>query len=189
MLEKFRFLPAHEIVSQPAGRAGGIRRGDRARYRREKSRRDLSRGRDHAETWINIDHHITNDHYGDLPYIDAAAPATGQVLYEFFRGQGLPLTCDMADNLFVAISHRYRLFPVSEHHRAHLRDCRRADQAGVNVGELSQKMYESYPRRRLELLRALLNVLRFGSGDRVASFAFRSPRRAPSVCSRRTTKA
>jgi len=43
--------------------------------------------------------------------------------------------------------------------------------AGVNVGELSQKMYESYPRRRLELLRALLNVLRFSSNDRVASFA------------------
>ena len=32
-------------------------------------------------------------------------------------------------------------------------------------------MYESYPRRRLELLRALLNVLRFTSNDRVASFA------------------
>jgi phosphoesterase RecJ-like protein len=39
------------------------------------------------------------------------------------------------------------------------------------VGALSQKMYESYPRRRLELLRSLLNVLRFTSKDRVASFA------------------
>jgi phosphoesterase RecJ-like protein len=43
--------------------------------------------------------------------------------------------------------------------------------AGVNVGELSQKMYESFPRRRIELLRGLLNVLRFSSRDRVASFA------------------
>jgi phosphoesterase RecJ-like protein len=32
-------------------------------------------------------------------------------------------------------------------------------------------MYESYPRRRLELLRALLNVLRLSTNDRVASFA------------------
>ena len=40
----------------------------------------------------------------------------------------------------------------------------------MNVGALSQKMYESYPRRRLELLRALLNVLKLTSHDRVASF-------------------
>ena len=26
----------------------------------------------HADVWINIDHHISNDHYGDLAYIDAA---------------------------------------------------------------------------------------------------------------------
>src|SRR5438046_10436632 len=42
---------------------------------------------------------------------------------------------------------------------------------GVNVGTLAQKMYESHPRRRIELLKAMLNVLRFTSGDRVASFA------------------
>ena len=40
----------------------------------------------------------------------------------------------------------------------------------MNVGALSQKMYDSYPRRRLELLRALLNVLKLTSHDRVASF-------------------
>ncbi len=43
--------------------------------------------------------------------------------------------------------------------------------AGVQVGELSQQMYESYPRRRLELLREVLGTLRFSSGERVASFA------------------
>jgi hypothetical protein len=41
---------------------------------------------------------------------------------------------------------------------------------GVNVPELSRKMYDSYPRRRLELLKALLNSARFDCDDRVASF-------------------
>ena len=41
--------------------------------------------------------------------------------------------------------------------------------AGVNVPELAKKMYESYPRRRLELLRALLNTLHFSSNDHAAS--------------------
>ena len=50
--------------------------------------------------------------------------------------------------------------------------------AGVNVSELAKKMYESYPRRRLELLRALLNTLRFSSSDRAASVGLRRGIRA-----------
>jgi bifunctional oligoribonuclease and PAP phosphatase NrnA len=42
---------------------------------------------------------------------------------------------------------------------------------GANVGTLSQKLYESYPRRRIELLKHLLNALQFTSENRVASFA------------------
>jgi len=42
--------------------------------------------------------------------------------------------------------------------------------AGVNVGKLSQLMYESYPRRRIDLLRAVLNVLKITCDNRVASF-------------------
>ena len=56
------------------------------------------------DVWINIDHHVTNDRYGDLDFIDAIAPATGQILFELFASQNLPLTYAMADNLFVAIS-------------------------------------------------------------------------------------
>ena len=33
--------------------------------------------------WINIDHHRSNEGYGDLHYIDAGSPATGQILYDF----------------------------------------------------------------------------------------------------------
>jgi len=42
---------------------------------------------------------------------------------------------------------------------------------GLNVGEISRKTYENYPRRRLELLRELLRTMRFDADGRVASFA------------------
>ena len=43
--------------------------------------------------------------------------------------------------------------------------------AGVDVGDLSQRLYESHPLRRLELLRALLNTMKLTAERRVASFA------------------
>jgi phosphoesterase RecJ-like protein len=124
-----------------------------------------------ADVWINIDHHVTNNHYGDLAYIDPTAPATGQILYEFLRAAELPITYPMADNLFVAISTDTGSFQYPNTTARTYEIAADLIRIGVNVGELSQKMYESYPRRRLELLRALLNVLRFTADNRVASFA------------------
>jgi phosphoesterase RecJ-like protein len=42
---------------------------------------------------------------------------------------------------------------------------------GVDVGRVSQQLYENYPRRRVELLRELLRTMRFEAGGRVASFS------------------
>jgi phosphoesterase RecJ-like protein len=43
--------------------------------------------------------------------------------------------------------------------------------AGVDVGSISQKLYENYPRRRVELLRELLGTMRFAADGKVASFS------------------
>jgi phosphoesterase RecJ-like protein len=42
---------------------------------------------------------------------------------------------------------------------------------GVEVGRVSQELYENYPRRRVELLRELLGTMRFAASGKVASFS------------------
>lgn len=121
--------------------------------------------------WANIDHHVSNEFYGDLTYIDPEAPATGQIVFELIAAAGLPLTPAARDCLFVAIStdtggFRYpattaRTFEIG----AELL------RAGADAGKLSSLTYERYPFRRIELLRELLGVLRISSGGRVASWA------------------
>ena len=123
-----------------------------------------------VKLWINIDHHVSNNHYGDLAYIDPTAPATGQILYELIHDQGLPFTPEIADNLFVAISTDTGSFQYPNTTARTFEIGAELVKAGVNVGKLSQLMYESYPRRRVDLLRALLNVLKITCNDRVASF-------------------
>ncbi len=171
MPEKFRYLPGSELVTPPPAEPQSFDVAivlDNAVENRAGTARTAIA---HADVWINIDHHHTNERYGDLAYLDATAPAAGQVLYELFRECDLPLTYEMADNLFVAISTDTGSFQYPNTTARTYEIAADLIRAGVKVGELSQKMYESYPRRRLELLRALLNVLRFTSRDRVASFA------------------
>jgi phosphoesterase RecJ-like protein len=169
VLEKFRYLPGSELVTQPPSEPQEFDVAiclDTSVQNRVGSCLPAVK---HADTWINIDHHVTNPRYGDLVHIDSGAPATGQILYELFRQCDLPLTYPMADNLYVAISTDTGSFQYSGTTARTYEIGAELIRAGVDVADLSRKMYESYPRRRLELLRAVLNTLKFTSGDRVAS--------------------
>lgn len=169
--DKFRYLPHADLVQRPPAEPQSfdvaVVLDNAVKVRAGTSVEAVA----HAGIWINIDHHITNERFGDLVYVDPTAPATGQILYELFHQCELPLTYAMADNLFAAISTDTGSFQYPNTTARTYEIAAALIKSGVNVGELSQKMYESYPRRRLELLRELLNVLHFSSQDRVASFA------------------
>lgn len=124
--------------------------------------------------WINIDHHISNDRLGDVVHIDTEAPAAGQILSELFTNTGLPVTKEMANALYVAISTDTGSFQYPNTTARTYEIAADLVRVGVDIGSINQALYENSPRRRLELLRALLNVLRFTSADRVASFALSS---------------
>jgi phosphoesterase RecJ-like protein len=171
MLGKYSFLPCGELVQTPPPERHdfdvAIALDTAAQNRLGTAGQSVGK----AKVWINIDHHVSNDHYGDLAYIDTTAPATGQILYELIRDQNLPLTYEMADNLFVAISTDTGSFQYPNTSARSFEIGAELIRAGADVGKLSQQLYESYPRRRIELLRALLNVLKLSCDGSVASFA------------------
>jgi phosphoesterase RecJ-like protein len=121
--------------------------------------------------WVNIDHHVSNDRLGDMVHVDTSAPATGQILFELFERAGFPLTAAIANALYAAISTDTGSFQYPSTTARTYAIASSLVEAGVKVGEINQNLYETCPRRRLELLRELLNVLEFSSKDRVASFA------------------
>ena len=170
-LEKFSYLPGHELVQTPPAEAQSfevaIMLDTAVKDRVGKCLPAVK----HADVWVNIDHHVSNPRYGDLNYIDDLSPATGQILFELFRQGDLPLTYEMADCLFVAISTDTGSFQYPSTTARTYEIGAELVRMGAKVGELSQKLYESYPRRRLELLKSLLNALRFASDNRVACFA------------------
>jgi len=170
-LEKFEWLPHSALVKQPPSEP---QKFDVALVLDTAVKDRVGKCLDaigHADVWVNIDHHVSNPRFGDLNYIDSTSPATGQILFELFRQCGLPLTYEMADNLYVAISTDTGSFQYPSTTARTYEIGAELVKLGVNVGNLSQRLYESYPRRRIELLKSLLNALQFSSGDRVASFA------------------
>jgi phosphoesterase RecJ-like protein len=172
LLEKFSFLPGGELVSFPPNEPEDfdvVLALDTATRQRLGDNCLAAVGR--VKLWINIDHHPSNPRYGDLVHIDPIAPATGQILFELLQSQDLPLDEPIAENLFAAISTDTGSFQYPNTTARTFEIAADVLRCGIKVGELSQKLYESYPRRRIELLRVLLDRMRFDADGKVASFS------------------
>ena len=170
-IERFHFLPGADLLRQPPTEPEEfdvvIMLDTAVKERGGRCVRAVK----NAGLWINMDHHVSNPRYGDLNFIDSTSPATGQILFELFRAGEMPVTYEMADNLFVAISTDTGSFQYPNTTARTYEIGAELVRMGVKVGALSQRLYESHPRRRIELLKAMLNVMRFTSESRVASFA------------------
>jgi phosphoesterase RecJ-like protein len=171
MLEKYSFLPCSDLVSKPPAEAEDVDLAIALDTAIQNRLGNAFAAVKSAKTWINIDHHPSNPRYGDLVYIDDNSPATGQIIYELIKDQDLPFDRDIAENLYVAISTDTGSFQYPNTTARTYEIAAELVHAGVNVGRVNQLTYETYPRRRIELLRELLRTLRFECEDRVASFS------------------
>lgn len=171
LLEKYSFLPGAEILTKPPNEPEEFDVAialDTATQSRLGTPAAAVRG---AKIWINIDHHPSNPRYGDLVYIDPTAPATGQILFELMKAEQLPMDRIIAENIFAAISTDTGSFQYPNTTAHTFEIAAELIRGGVEVGRLSQLLYENFPRRRIELLRSLLGTMRFDSGGKIASFS------------------
>lgn len=171
MLEKYSFLPRAELLTKPPSVPEDVDVAialDTAIQNRLGTALAAVRS---AKIWINIDHHLSNPGYGNVVYVDPAAPATAEIVFRLLRSQGLPFNRDIAENLYAAISTDTGSFQYPKTTAHTLEIAAELIRAGLDVGRLNRQLYENYPRRRLELLRELLRTMRFEYGGRVASFS------------------
>jgi len=171
MLQKFRYLPGHEVVTVP----DAVPRAFDAVVALDTSVKNrlgtVLEAISSTKVVINMDHHVSNGGYGDLNYIDPTAPATGQILFEFFQDRRVTITPEIASNLYAAISTDTGSFQYAGTDGRTFAAASALVEAGVDVAGLSREMYESQPRRRLELLRHALNEARFSCDGHLASFS------------------
>lgn len=52
---------------------------------------------------INIDHHKSNDNYGNINYIDTKSAAVGEIVYKLIENLDIPVDSDMASNIYTSI--------------------------------------------------------------------------------------
>ena len=117
---------------------------------------------------INIDHHTTNDCFGDINVI-ADACAAGEMVYDLLKEIPVTINRDIATNIYTSILTDTGSFRYSSTTPKAFRIAGEMVGLGVEPWDISQRVYESNPLNKLKLLASVLNTLEVTSDGKVAS--------------------
>jgi phosphoesterase RecJ-like protein len=117
---------------------------------------------------INIDHHPGNSGYGDVHWFDGTAAALGEMIFDIIAELGVPLTADMATQLFVAVVTDTGSFKYPGVSPRTFSTCARLVAAGADPVSVARKLYDNHSIGRLRLQGALLGTLEVVQDGRLA---------------------
>ncbi len=108
---------------------------------------------------INIDHHLGNEHYGQVNWIDTAAPSLGEMIYRISRGLMVELDQDTATALYLTIITDTGGFRFSNATPAAFEAAGALVTEGARPAQVAQWLYESQPESAIRLLTEMLPTL------------------------------
>ncbi len=166
--EVLRFLPGSELVShslegvEPFDATFAV---DCGQY--ERLGKGFAQFRGQGKL-INIDHHKTNDHFGDINIIVPEASAAGEIVFDLLKEAGLKITPEVATNLYVAIHTDTGSFRYSSSTPDAFRKAGELVRLGADPWKIASKVYENYPLKRFRLLSDALSTLEVKDEGKIA---------------------
>jgi phosphoesterase RecJ-like protein len=118
---------------------------------------------------INIDHHVSNTGFCDVSLVDPKASSTGEILYRLFRKMNVDLTSDIAINLYTAILTDTGAFCYSNTGKDTFVIAGELVEKGASPQWIAEKVYETNPAARIELLVKVLGTLEFDWNGKIGS--------------------
>lgn len=119
---------------------------------------------------INIDHHESNTRYADLNWVSAREPSTGELIFRLLKIAKWPITREIADCLFTAVSTDTGSFQYPTTRPGTYHVAGELVSRGANLARICDEVYQSYPLSRARLLRHVYNKFRLTHQNQIAYF-------------------
>lgn len=118
---------------------------------------------------INIDHHLGNEHYGSINWVDTAAPAVGEMVFRIARAMNLTIRRDVANALYLTLVTDTGGFRFSNTTAAAFDAAAELVREGASPETISKWLYESQPESVLRLVGEMLQTLEVHAEGLVAT--------------------
>jgi phosphoesterase RecJ-like protein len=119
---------------------------------------------------INIDHHQSNTRFGNLNWVSAREPSTGELIFRLLRVAKWPITKPIADCLFAAVSTDTGSFQYPSTRPGTFRVAAELVGRGADLAKICDEVYQSYPVSRAKLLKHVYSHFHLTAQNRIAYF-------------------
>ncbi|MFP3940704.1 MAG: DHH family phosphoesterase [Thermoanaerobaculia bacterium] len=118
---------------------------------------------------LNIDHHLGNQHYGQVNWVDTAAPSVGEMVYRLAKGLNATLDAETANLLYMTIVTDTGGFRFSNATEGAFEAAASLVRDGARPELVSQWIYENRPEAAVRLLGEVLHSLELHEDGRIAT--------------------
>jgi phosphoesterase RecJ-like protein len=166
--ERYRFLPGWESISSQMGTPDvtAVCVVDCANPQRLGQAAELITPA--TMELIVIDHHVSNDGFGHIQYIDPEASSTCELVYRISQKLGVKLTAEQATVLLSGIMTDSGGFRYSNTSPATLRSVALLMESGAELAWISEQLYFQQPLRHLKVLGRLFSDLKTAANGKVS---------------------
>ncbi len=167
--QKYEFLDPDHVIQKPkAGfRFDTVIATDAATYERLGKVGEHIRDR---KLLINIDHHQSNSRFGDLNWVSAREPSTGELVFRLLKIAKWPITKTIADCLFTAVSTDTGSFQYPTTRPGTYHVAGELVRRGADLAKICDEVYQSYPLSRARLLKHVYSHFRLTHHNQIAYF-------------------
>jgi phosphoesterase RecJ-like protein len=117
---------------------------------------------------INIDHHSSNQRFGDINWIDTSFSSTGEMIYELIKHSGIRIDMQIAINIYVALLTDTGRFSFSNTNPGSHLHAAELVRYGVNPAEITREIWRNKSLAQLRLMADCINNIRLTKDGRVA---------------------
>jgi bifunctional oligoribonuclease and PAP phosphatase NrnA len=167
--EKYRFLDPDHLIQKPKSglQFDCVIAADAASFERLGT---VGKCVANRKLLINIDHHESNTRYGDLNWVSAREPSTGELIFRLLKIAKWPITKPIANGLFTAVSTDTGSFQYPTTRPGTYHVAGELVHRGANLAKICDEVYQSYPLSRMGLLRHIYSHFRLTHQDQIAYF-------------------
>jgi phosphoesterase RecJ-like protein len=120
-------------------------------------------------TLLNIDHHLGNEHYGIVNWVDTGAPSLGEMIHRLAGGLMVDLDPDTATALYLTLVTDTGSFRFANSTAKAFKAAAALVSDGARPDQVAEWLYESQPESGIRLLGQMLHSLEVHSDGRVAT--------------------
>jgi phosphoesterase RecJ-like protein len=101
--------------------------------------------------FVNIDHHLGNDEFGEVNWVDATQPAVGGMIARLAEALGVPLTGPLAECVYLAVATDTGFFTYGNTTPESLELAARMLRDGLDIALMNERITKQWSENRMKL--------------------------------------